>query len=139
MNKALKWTFVAACLAGATWAGMKIFLVEYPEVSRLRAECAREQAAVDDLKVARNNLSREILELDEDPRTIEKYARKEGWVREGETMATVALSPALVGDGARTVVVDTLERTVDGDSAALAGSVLSVRVPAYGIVGVRVK
>jgi alpha-mannosidase len=69
-----------------------------------------------------------------------------------ETTATVALAPSLVGDGAQAIVVDTLERAVEGEvdlspdpspigeggTVQGAGMALSVRVPAYGIVGVRV-
>ncbi|MBN1640129.1 MAG: alpha-mannosidase [Anaerolineae bacterium] len=56
-----------------------------------------------------------------------------------ETEARVALAPALAGAGARAVAVDMLERPVGDASASLAGGALTVRLPAYGIVTVRVE
>ena len=50
----------------------------------------------------------------------------------------MVLSPELVSKGATAVEVDTLERPIDGGSARLEGNTLVVKLPAYGIVTVRV-
>jgi len=53
-----------------------------------------------------------------------------------ETEATVTLSSLLGGREAR--AVDLLERPVEGGEVRLEGEALVVRMPAYGIVTVRV-
>jgi alpha-mannosidase len=53
-----------------------------------------------------------------------------------ETEARVTLSPALLSEGMTAVAVDTLERPLDGGTVRLSGNVLSVKLPAYGIVSV---
>ncbi len=55
------------------------------------------------------------------------------------TEAQVHLAPDLVEDGATAVEVDTLERPLDSDNLRLEGDTLTVSVPAFGIVTVRVK
>ncbi|PLX42092.1 MAG: hypothetical protein C0608_03420 [Deltaproteobacteria bacterium] len=85
----LKWAFISICVAGSIWAGAKIAFDEYPEVKRLREECSREAAVVEELKRERDHVTREIHELDDDPRAVERVARSEGWVKKGETVILI--------------------------------------------------
>jgi alpha-mannosidase len=52
--------------------------------------------------------------------------------------AHVALAPALLPEGAPVAEVDTLERPIAAGSARTEGHSVAVRVPAYGIVTVRI-
>jgi len=55
-----------------------------------------------------------------------------------ETEAELTLAPALLPEGATAVEVDTLERSLDINSARLEGSTLTVKLPALGITTVRI-
>jgi alpha-mannosidase len=54
------------------------------------------------------------------------------------TTARIVLGKGLVADSARAVEVDTLERPLQTNSAALDGNKLTVAVPAFGISAVRI-
>ncbi|NWG76401.1 MAG: hypothetical protein HXY24_17665, partial [Rubrivivax sp.] len=56
-----------------------------------------------------------------------------------DTAARVTLAPALAPAGAAAVEVDTLERPVEGSTARLEGQMLTMQVPAFGIVAMQVK
>ena len=56
-----------------------------------------------------------------------------------ETEARIALSPLLIGTGARAVEVDTVERPLEANGARLEGDTLRVRLPAFGVTTVRVE
>jgi alpha-mannosidase len=55
-----------------------------------------------------------------------------------ETEARVVLAPALLPDGVSVAETDTLERPVAAGSARVEGHAVVVRVPAHGIVTVRI-
>jgi alpha-mannosidase len=59
-------------------------------------------------------------------------------VEGANTDAQVHFAPDLVDDGASAVEVDTLERPLEADGAQLASNRLTVHVPAYGILTVKV-
>ncbi|PLX45473.1 MAG: hypothetical protein C0609_03090, partial [Deltaproteobacteria bacterium] len=44
---------------------------------------------VEELKLERDHVTREIHELDDDPRAVERVARSEGWVKKGETVILI--------------------------------------------------
>ena len=62
------------------------------------------------------------------------WSRSRGWTTE----ARISLSPALIGEAATAVEVDTLERPLDTNSARLEGGTLRVKLPAFGVTTVRI-
>lgn len=84
-----KWIFIAVAVAGTCFALVKIAFFEFPKIRHLRDECQKEQAAVDKLKKERDRLASEVHDINVDPVVAEKYARKEGWIREGETVIII--------------------------------------------------
>jgi cell division protein FtsB len=85
-NKLYKYAFITFCVVGTLFALVKIVFFEYPKIARLREDCRKEEISVEKLRRESEKLTREIHDIDVDPEVVEKYARKEGWVREGETV-----------------------------------------------------
>jgi cell division protein FtsB len=85
-NRFFKYAFIAFCVVGSLFALVKIAFFEYPRIARLREDCKKEEIAVEKLRKESEQLTREIHDIDVDPEVVEKYARKDGWIREGETV-----------------------------------------------------
>ncbi len=87
--KWLRWIVIACAIAGTVGVGVIIARDEYPEVTRLKEECESVREQVDTLTKDRDEMTREIHDLDEDPATVERLARREGWIRKGETVILI--------------------------------------------------
>ncbi len=74
---------------GTGFALVKIAFFEFPKIRHLRQECKNEEAAVEKLQKERDRLASEVHDINVDPVVAEKYARKEGWIREDETVIVI--------------------------------------------------